>query len=126
MSSPDLALFDRFPLKVGPVAVQAIRDLRALPKFDDLPGMNTAEERRRCTALVDELLDRISSGIAKNPRKSWVLEQCLPTLVAATHEDTEARERFGPYLEQLLDILGIDSSDGMLNFYLAFGGIDAA
>jgi hypothetical protein len=29
-------------------------------------------------------------------------------------------------MERILDIFGIESSDGMLNFYLAFGGVGAA
>jgi hypothetical protein len=104
----------------------SFRSLRAGAKFDDLPGYNTEQEQARCSALVDELIDRLLAGIEANPRKSWVLEQCLPTLKAACLEDTEARERFGPYLERILDILGIESSDGMFTFYLAFGGVGAA
>jgi hypothetical protein len=41
---------------------------------------------------MDDLIDRLTEGIEANPRKSWVLEQFLPTLEAACEEDTEARE----------------------------------
>jgi hypothetical protein len=114
-----------FPLRVTSEAITALRALHAAPKFTDLPGDDTAAEQARCSSLVDQMLDRLIQGIAANPRKSWVLEQWVQLLELACHEDTEARERFGPYLEQIMDILGIETSDGMLNFYLAMGGVDA-
>ena len=125
MSSPH-PLFDVYPLRVNRETLASFLSLRAAIKFDDLPGYDTEQEQARCSAVVDDLIDRLVAGIEANPRKSWVLEQCLPTLKAACLEDTEARERFGPYLERILDILGIESSDGMFNFYLAFGGVGAA
>lgn len=100
--------------------------MKQLEKFADLPGLEIAEEQRRCGAKVNELIDRLVDGIVQNPRKSWVLEQFVPTLRAACEEDTEARERFGRYFEQIMDVLGIESSDGMLTYYLAFGGDDVA
>jgi hypothetical protein len=33
-------------------------------------------------------------------------------------EDTEAREHFGLELEAIMDILRIESSDGLLSYYL--------
>jgi hypothetical protein len=50
-----------------------------------------------------------------------VLEQFQPSLEAAESEDTEGREHFGTELEMIMEILGIDSSDGLLTHYL--GGI---
>jgi len=115
-----------FPLKITSNTIGELQLLRRQDKFADLPGYDTQQEMIRCTQAVNELLDRLVEGISNNPRKSWVLEQFVPTLRAACKEDTEARERFGPYLEAVMDILGIDGSDGMLSFYLAFGGEDAA
>jgi hypothetical protein len=122
--SLELAL--RFPLKIASEMIEALQRLRRQEKFADLPGYDTQQEMMRCTHAVNELLDHLIEGIDKNPRKSWVLEQFVPTLRAACREDTEARERFGPYLESVMDTLGIDGSDGMLTFYLALGGEDAA
>jgi hypothetical protein len=122
---PSLELQLGFPLSIGVHSIEALRDLRDQDKFADLPGYDTKQEKSRCSRAVNELLDRLIAGIEANPRKSWVLEQFIPTLRAACKEDTEARERFGPYLEAVMDILGIDGSDGMLPYYLAFGGDDA-
>ena len=35
-----------------------------------------------------------------------------------TEPDTEERERFCGYLEEIMDIVGIESSDGLLNGWL--------
>jgi hypothetical protein len=121
--SLELAL--QFPLKITSETIGALQHLRHQDKFTDLPGYDTQQETLRCSHAVNELLDRLIQGIAENPRKSWVLEQFVPTLRAACREDSEARERFGPYLESVMDILGIDGSDGMLTFYLTLGGEDA-
>jgi hypothetical protein len=123
MSTPDMSFFGGYPLQVSSQMLASLRELHAASKFEDLPGHDTQEEQARCTALVNDLIDRLIAGIQANPRKSWVLEQCVETLEAACREDTEARERFGPYLERILDILRIESSDGMFSFYLALGGV---
>jgi hypothetical protein len=117
---------EAYALDVGSDTIARLQELRAEPKFVDLPGYNTRDEQVRCTRTVDELLDRLIAGLESNRRKSWVFEQFIPTLRAACEEDTEARERFGPYMERIMDILGIDSSEGMLTAYLTFGGVGAA
>jgi hypothetical protein len=50
-----------------------------------------------------------------------VLKQFQESLEIVQEEDTEAREHFGMELERVMDILGIESSDGVLTHYL--GGI---
>ncbi|MFO1394797.1 MAG: DUF4844 domain-containing protein [Steroidobacteraceae bacterium] len=124
--SVDLTSVIGFPLRISDDTVARLLQIKRLEKFTDLPGPEANEERRRCSVTVDELIDRLVEGIVQNPRKSWVLEQFVPTLRAACAEDTEARERFGPYFEQIMNVFGIESSDGMLTYYLAFGGDDAA
>ena len=114
-----------FPLRITEQEIQALSDLRLQDKFTDLPGYNTEQEKLRCSRAVNDLLDRLIAGVHKNPRKSWVLEQFVPTLRVACREDTEARERFGPYLERVMTIFSIESSEGMLTYYLTSGGEDA-
>ena len=69
--------------------------------------------------LFDEILDRLIAGIAQNPGKLRALTQFKPSLEKVESEDTEAQEDFGEHLERLMDILGIESSDGLLGFYLS-------
>jgi hypothetical protein len=63
-------------------------------------------------------LDRLIAGASSNPGKSWVLDQFRPTLERVEMEDTEGRERVGAYMERIMDIFGIESSDGLLSNYL--------
>ena len=61
-------------------------------------------------------LDRLISGLQSNPRKLWFMAQIQPALQQVATEDTEAREQFGMHVEKIMDIVGIDASDGMLSF----------
>ena len=118
----DLSSLFPFRIEVTAEMIGTLEKLRAADKFTDLPGFDTEDERVRCTAKVNELLDRLIAGLRQDPRKTWVLEQFVPTLRSAYVEDTEARERFGPYLASVMDAVGIESSSGLLDYYLAFGG----
>ncbi len=105
-------------LQVDQNGIDQLIKLRNEGKFRDLPGLNTDEESKRLSAILDALLDRLISGISVSPTKEWVLKEFEIALVQVQHEDTEARERFGTYLEQIMDIVQIQSSDGLLNRYL--------
>lgn len=107
------------PLFISEKSLLQLQIFRAADKFIDLPGVDTTEERERLSALFNELLDHLISGIEQNPSKLWVMKQFQLPLTAMGVEDTEAREHFGVHLERLMDILGIDSSDGLLNYYLS-------
>ena len=109
------------PLSVSPEVLAELSEYRAAPKLELLPGVDTAQERVRLSALVDTLTDRLIAGAGRNPSKLWVMKQFQATLLQLQDHDTEAREHLGSELERLMDILGIESSDGLLSFYL--GGL---
>ena len=109
------------PLFVVPRVLDGLRAFRARPRLEKLPGVDTREERARLGALVDALVERLIAGVEAHPTKFWVMKQFQKTLEAVAGEDTEARDHVGIELEELMDILGIDSSDGVLSYYL--GGI---
>ncbi len=106
------------PISVSAQDVQELKMLRESEKFTDLPGTDTATEQVRLSQVFDELLDRLIAGTLENPSKLWVLSQFKSALEAVQMEDTEGREHFGEHLEQVMDILHIESSDGLLGFYL--------
>ena len=108
-------------LVVDDLAMQAFRDFRSREKVPLLPGTDTSAERARLTAKLNNLADALVRGIERNPSKLWVLSQFQLALGGMDQEDTEAREHFGMELEDVMDILGIESSDGLLSHYL--GGI---
>lgn len=109
------------PLFVVPRMLDQLRGYRTGAKLADLPGPNPSAERERLAAELDGLSERLLAGIAAHPSKFWVLKQFQRSLEAVQGEDTEAREHFGEELERLMAIVGIDSSDGVLAYYL--GGI---
>jgi hypothetical protein len=106
------------PISVSAQDVQELKRLRESEKFTNLPGTDVAEEQTRLSQVFNELLDRLIAGTLENPSKLWVLGQFQSALEAVQMEDTEGREHFGEHLEQIMDILHIESSDGLLGFYL--------
>lgn len=108
-------------LTIDEPRVAQLRTFRRAPKLINLPGSNVMEERERLEGILNDLIDQLLNGIETNPTKLWVLTQFQPSLESVEGEDTEAREHFGMEIESIMDILGIDSSDGLLSFYL--GGV---
>jgi len=108
-------------LKIDPAALDGLAAFRDAPKLVLLPGIDTTAERERLSKILNDLADTLLLGVRANPSKLWVMRQFQPALDLVVKEDTEAREHFGMELEQLMDVLHIDSSDGLLTFYL--GGI---
>lgn len=101
------------PLVVTSHAVQKLTVLRKSAKFTDLPGNDTVKEKERLSKVLDKLLDELIAGVRNNPSKIWVMRHFQTALEAVKMEDTEGREHFGIYLEQVMDILNIKSSDGL-------------
>lgn len=106
------------PLPVSTQTIQRLSELRGSAKFTDLPGIDTTQERERLSQILNKLLDDLIAGVQNNPSKLWVMKQFQTALELVQLEATEGREDFGEYLEQVMDILNIESSDGLLGFYL--------
>jgi hypothetical protein len=118
MSYDLLSKINDEPLAITANTLEELESLRHTEKFSDLPGYDIAEEQTRLSAVLNNLLDRLIAGIAANPTKLWVMQQFQPSLEEVEIEDTEGRERFGAYLERIMDIFDIESSDGLLSYYL--------
>ena len=108
-------------LTVDDLALQALRDFRREEKLALLPGVDTSDERARLTRKLNDLADVLLRDVERNSSKRWVMSQFQRALEGMGQEDTEAREHFGLELEHVMDILEIESSDGLLTHYL--GGI---
>ena len=121
MTYDPLSAVGDVPLSVSEEMIRALTEFRAADKFRELPGDDTSVERQRLAFIFNAALDKLISGIRSNPNKLWFMTQIQPALEEVATEDTEARDHFGTHLEQVMDIVGIDSSDGMLSFYL--GGV---
>jgi len=121
MSRDPFEFVDDAPLLAVPRMLEGLRAWHDGPKLADLPGPNPSPERERLAAELDRLGARLLAGIEAHPTKFWVLKQFQRSLEAVQEEDTEAREHFGTELERVMEIVGIDDSDGVLSYYL--GGI---
>lgn len=106
------------PLSINGAVLEQLAFYRASPKLALLPGVDPSAERERLSAVLDDLTDTLVKGVAANPSKLWVMQQFQHALQVVQFEETEGREHFGMELEQIMDLLHIDSSDGLLNFYL--------
>ena len=106
------------PLSIDTAVLDALREFRRADKLVYLPGVDVTAERIRLSELVNTLTDELIDGVTRSPSKKWVMERFQQQLQKVQQEDTEAREHFGTELETLMDILSIDSSDGLLSFYL--------
>ena len=99
--------------------------LKAIPKFvpDDsryLPyaGYLPAEKRSEAESKLNNLIDRIASGIEATPHKGFVLTEFRKTFDYFETSDTEDRERFCSYLENIMDAINMDSSEGVINEWM--------
>ena len=105
-------------LTVSMADLEALKSLRLTEQFTNLPGEDPTEEQTRLRQVFNKLLDELIIGVLENPNKLWVLNHFKLALEIVQLEDTEGREHFGEHLEKVMDILHIDSSDGLLNYYL--------
>ncbi|MDR1969197.1 MAG: DUF4844 domain-containing protein [Burkholderiaceae bacterium] len=108
-------------LVVDSTVLQELRAFRGKPKLEYLPGINPTEERERLSTVVNQLIDALLFGIEAHPTKLWVMAEFQRHLATVQNEDTEGREHLGIEIERIMDILSIESSDGLLSFYL--GGL---
>jgi hypothetical protein len=91
------------PLFIVPRTLDALRAFRAGPGVEDDVGA---------------VADRLIAGVEAHPTKFWVLKQFQPLLQTVRDGPDATRERVGAGLRQLMDILGIERSDGLLAYYL--------
>jgi hypothetical protein len=108
-------------IKFGESERAALVSLRAAKKFTAdffYPGAPTEALRVEAESHVNTLIDRLLSSLTPNTRKSFVLGEFKVAMAGFTQSDSEERERFCSYLEQIMDITAIESSDGLLNSWV--------
>ncbi len=110
-------------LEVTHVTFTKLAELRDRPKYVELPGTlynGLRPERARLLAesQINAMIDRLREGLASNPSKKFVLREFAKTMAEFEPIDTEDREQLLRYLEEIMDILGIASSDGLLNRWM--------
>ena len=109
-------------LQVTPEGIDRLRTLRATPKFYPdastyYPGASSEGRRALDERLVNAMLDSLVGGLERRPRKSFVLSKFKSAMAVFPTDDSEDMDRLCGYLEQVLDTLGIDGSNELLNVW---------
>jgi hypothetical protein len=108
-------------LAITPEVLQQLGSLLSERKFEGeglYPGAPDEDIRHRAEGAVNTMLGRLQVGLLPSPYKSYVLSEFLEMLKSFENDDTEEREQACSYCERVMDLLGIESSDGMLNTWL--------
>lgn len=112
-------------LTITPAVLDQLRSFRARSKFgpDDsrfpgyvgyLPETDRADAERELNAVVDALI----AGLPGQPAGALVLNCFAKGLLWFASSDTEDRERCCDYLVEVMDIVGLESSEGLLNRFM--------
>ncbi len=102
----------------NPDRQQALARFIAKKKFvpeSYYPGATNEPDRLLYEAEVNELARSLGALSPDDQTKAVVLEKFKPTMEKFENTDSEERDRFLLYLDELMAIFGIDSSDGLLN-----------
>ncbi len=107
------------PLNIDRQTIEKLKSFRLSEKFQHLPG-NVPGEKDRLTSNLNQMLDLVIGGIENNPSKYWFFKTSQRAIQEAAVEDSEGRNHFFLAFEQIMDILSIESSDGLLTYYSYF------
>jgi hypothetical protein len=110
-------------LHVTPAMLDNLNNLKTKLTFGPDPetmytGVSDPAERKSAQLVFANLVDVLARDLSKHPSKVFVLQQFELALSRAPVFDTEDRERAGIYCEKIMDVLSIESSDGVLNRWL--------
>ncbi len=97
-----------------------LQNLRSESKFAEFsptlyPGAPTEVVRVRCERALNRYLEDLLDLTSRPWSKQLVMNRTRTLLVEFQSEDSEERDRLLDYLEETLEAVGIESSDGLLN-----------
>ena len=121
MDFDPLSLVEDAPIQVNEAMLADLRRLIGDDHVAQLPGVDTTAEKLEANPAIDALLQQLIDGLGEHPRKRWVLGCFQSMLAKLEHYDTEYRDHVGFALERIMEVVQIESSDGLLAFYL--GGL---
>lgn len=107
-------------LEITDSTVIELRNFLAQKKFIEdfslmYPGAPDESVRASAELIINNLASRLIMGVTDNPTKAYVLGQFKLSLNQLESYDSEERDRALSYMEGIMDILNIESSDGLLN-----------
>ena len=104
-------------------AMACLGVLKSAPKFLAEPdglytGVHDASERLAAEATINTVIERVEELLPGAPTKGAVLREFSLGLSRITLSDTEDREQAALYMEHIMDCVGMESSDGVLNTWM--------
>ncbi len=84
-------------------------------------GITNPERREIAESVINLTIVSIAKGLRNHPTKDFILSQfrrAMADLDLAGVVDTEDREAAAKYLEMIMDVTGLTSSDGLLNTWV--------
>lgn len=110
-------------LEITEQTLQELSKLRNRKKYVDMPGaiyngMRPEGSRLLAEEQLDGLIDRLTAALPSTPSKKFVLLEFAKTTAGFEPIDTEDREQLLRYLTEIMDIVGVASSDGQLNRWM--------
>jgi len=111
-------------LNITPATIESLKKFEKISKFNEreehdyYPGAPDETVRARCEKAINQMVAELISGLPENPKKEYVLSTFAKHLKKLEMEDTEEREEACYYCEKIMEILSIESSDGVLNTWL--------
>jgi hypothetical protein len=99
---------------------QELEQFKAVRKFGEdgktmYAGVATETERLRLEEAINQLIDRLLAAKVETLDKKAVLKEFKTFLDHLEMFDSEDRDQMCRYLEKIMDIFNIESSDGLLN-----------
>ena len=109
-------------IAITPDKMARLTEMRKQSKFHETmrpfyPGARSEPIRREAEFSVNSVIDKLITGLNASPRKSFVLATFKPVLNDSTHFDSEERDQMSEYFGQILEILGVESSNELLNVW---------
>jgi hypothetical protein len=110
-------------LDVSQHVIDKLSELQGRAKYVDVPGtiyngMRPESSRLLAQQQLNFLIDRLREGLPSRPTKKFALTEFAKTMAEFEATDTEDREQLLRYLSEIMDILGIASSDGLLSRWM--------
>lgn len=114
--------FDDKNLVVNEAVLQKLeamrREQRFLPDWHiHYPGAPNEDTRKKAETIVNSMIDDVAKSIKRNPKKSSVLAAVKHHLSALYFYDSEERERTADYVEQIIEICQVSSTNELLNVW---------
>lgn len=111
------------PFTIKKTALTELSKLRKQKKFEpneNYMGVFPAEHIPWCNQTLNESIDRFSDMIERKPSRQELLSEVKTGLNQFNNlvSDTEDREMVCHYFDTICEIIGIQSTDGIINSWL--------